>query len=138
MSKREHKVHVPGEQSGAPSEAEAAEQSNPSAEAPNVQTSALAGAAPPDAELPASLVSKSDGNVLTGAGSTGAAPRVSKSDAIDPAVLNATSEAPAPKVAGGLPDQRDIDPEEIPFGGRVLTKQGYVCSSREPLQQPRR
>lgn len=65
---------------------------------------------------------------------------VRKEIKLDPAVRNASEEAPvsAARSANELPDQKDVDPAKIPFGQRVMTKQGWLCSEQDPPQQVRR
>lgn len=62
---------------------------------------------------------------------------VGAAEALDHSHLNSrmavmTNSRPADD---NLPDARTINTDEIPYGRSVLTKQGYVCSTRE---DPRR
>lgn len=59
---------------------------------------------------------------------------------VDSAVRNASEEAPASaaRAVNELPDQNDVDHAKIPYGQRVMSKQGWVCSSQDPPQKARR
>lgn len=48
------------------------------------------------------------------------------------AASESTEAAPAAKPAparAAIPDQADVDPDTIPYGKTVLTRQGHVCST---------
>ena len=60
--------------------------------------------------------------------------------AIDPAVRNSSEEtaASAKRSVSELPDQTEVDPAAIPYGQRVMSRQGWICSTQAPPQQVRR